>query len=248
MASIRIWALESDNDAKACGVLAKNLIAFLGLRELSIRTAGKSAIPRSTGRRPADDLKKAVANYLIQDDHLIFVIDRDGVMSFHKRRQEPNSLINQVQEVLQDTRFTGRVHLALAVQEVEAWFLIDCLGVLCYFAGKYKTYQEDCRAKIRAKSDLRNLVNNYQRGDTELIVEPNMGGGGVKEYLEGFSREIFRTLNPDMRPDNINREKYRETMSPDICRFVEINNETLRRNASLNYFGNLLAACYEQSS
>jgi hypothetical protein len=56
-------------------------------------------------------------------------------------------------------------------------------------------------------------------------------------------RGALQTFNPKMKLVNIKREKYREAMSPEIARFVEINDETLKRNASLENFGNMLIQC-----
>ena len=89
--------------------------------------------------------------------------------------------------------------------------------------------------------DFSRLVRNHQRGDTENIVEAEVGGRGAKEFLTAFSDQILLGLNPNMRERNVKRERYREEMSPEIAEHVVINKETLRRNSSLCYLGNLLA-------
>jgi hypothetical protein len=86
MSRVTIWALESDNDAKTIKCLANKLATHLQLAKVSIRAAGKRAIPRRPRGKPADVLKRAVKNYLKQDDCVIFVIDTDGPMASHKRR------------------------------------------------------------------------------------------------------------------------------------------------------------------
>lgn len=243
MPNIRIWTLESENDAKAVKCLANKLVTHLQLGNLSIQTAGPKAVPKKNrrGASPSDMLRMAVQNYLKQDDCVIFVIDSDGPMSNYQRRQEPNSLINQITRIVRDRRFTGKVFLAQAVQELEAWLLIDCLGIFCYFASKVARYRENSRDRVSANRSFMRLVSGYQRGDTEKIVEAEIGGRGAKEYLIGFSKDILLKLNPKKTYRNINREQYRENMSPEIAKHVLINQQTLQHNNSLRKLGTVLA-------
>ena len=237
MPTIRIWTLESDYDAKAVKCLANKLVAHLQLGNLSIQASGKKALPRQKGA----GLRKATQNYLKQEACVIFVIDSDSPMSTYQRRREPNSLINQIEQVIKDSHFVGKVFLAQAVQELEAWLLIDCLGIFCYFASKRAQYREDCRDKVPTNPSFAQLVKHYQKGDTEKIVEPEIGGSGAKEYLSKFSERILLKLNPKMPQKNINRQRYREKMSPAVAEHVDINQQTLQRNNSLRNLGNLLA-------
>lgn len=239
MPTIRIWTLESDIDAKAVKCLANKLVTHLGLGNLSIQTAGPKAVPKKNrrGASPSDTLRMAVQNYLKQDDCVIFVIDNDGPRSIHQRRQEPNSLINQITQVVRDRRFSGKVFLAQAVQELEAWLLIDCLGIFCYFASKVAQYRENCRDRVSANQSFMRLVRSYQKGDTERIVEAETGGRGPKEYLIEFSKKILPVLNPNKTHRNITREQYRENLSPEIAEHVLIDQQTLRRNNSLRKLG-----------
>ena len=235
MPSIRIWTLESDYDAKVVECLASKLATHLPLGNLSIQTSGKGDIPKR------DTLTRAVQNHLREDICVIFVIDSDGPMSIHQRRQEPNSLINQVTRIVNNRRFAGRVFLAEAVQELEAWLLIDCLGIFCYFARKRAQYRENCRNTVSADRTLARWIASHQRGNTENIIETEIGGRGAKEYLVEFSAQILRRLNSNMPQRNLRQQRYRETMAPDIAEYVVINRETLRRNDSLSKFGDLLA-------
>ena len=243
MPNIRIWTLESENDAKAVKCLANKLVTHLQLGNLSIETVGPQAVPKRNqrGASPSDILRMAVQNYLKQDDCVIFVIDSDGPMSSHQRKQEQNSLINQITDVVRDRRFTGKVFLAQAVQELEAWLLIDCLGIFCYFASKVAQYRENCRDRVSANQSFRRLVSSYQKGDTEKIVEAETGGRGAKEYLIELSEKILLALNPNKTPRNVNREQYRENMSPEVAEHVLIDRHTLRRNNSLRELGTVLA-------
>ena len=259
MPTIRIWTLESDYDAEAVKCLANKLVTYLQLGNLSIQSAGKKA-RQAVGKKAAqlarrnalrrrgkreipliDALKMAVQDYLEQDDYVIFVIDTDGPMSRHQRRQEQNSFIRQIEQVVTDRRFAGKVFLVQAVQEIEAWLLIDCLGIFCYFASERSQYRENCCHKVSTNRPFTRLVRHYQSGNTENIVEAEMGGKGAKEYLTEFSEKILRELNPNMRPRNVNRQRYREAMSPKVAKHVDISQETLRCNNSLRKLGRVLA-------
>ena len=236
MSTVRIWTLESDYDAEAVQCLANKLVAHLQLENLSIQASGRNEVPKGRGA----ELMKATRNYLTQDACVVFVIDSDSPMSTSERRQQQNSLINQVEQVVNNSSFAGRVFLAQAVQELEAWLLIDCLGIFCYFAGKSPRYRQIDRDRISTNQSFAQLVRRYQSGNTENIVETEMGGRGAKESLREFSEKILLALNPNMRPRNVNRQRYREAMSPEVAEHVEINQETLQRNNSLRYLGNVL--------
>ena len=242
MPNIRIWTLESDIDAKVVKCLANKLVTHLQLGNISIQAVGPQAVPKRNQRSASssDTLRMAVQNYLKQDDCVIFVIDNDGPRSIHQRRQEPNSLINQITRIVRDRRFTGKVFLAQAVQELEAWLLIDCLGIFCYFASKVSQYRENCRDRVSANQSFMRLISSYQKGDTEKIVEAEIGGRGAKEYLIELSEKILLALNPNKAPRNITREQYRENMSPEVAEHVLIDRHTLRCNNSLRKLGNLL--------
>ena len=75
MPSVRIWTLESDYDAKAVRSLAEKLAVHLHLEQLSIQISGKGALPKRRGLTQHEMLRKAVQNYLKQDDCVIFVIE-----------------------------------------------------------------------------------------------------------------------------------------------------------------------------
>ena len=258
MPTLTIWTLESDYDAAAVKCLANKLVTYLQLGNLSIQSAGKKA-RQAVGKKAAqlarrnalprrgkkeipliDALKMAVQDYLKQDVCVVFVIDRDSRMSTHQRRQEPNSFINQIEQVLNDRRFQGKVFLVQAVQEIEAWLLIDCLGVFSYFASQSPQYRMIDRNRALTNRSFARLIGRYQKGNTENIVEAEMGGKGPKEYLTEFSEKILFALNPNMPPRNVNRQRYREAMSPEVAEHVDINQETLRCNNSLRKLGRVL--------
>lgn len=243
MPTIRIWALESDNDAKAARCLANKLVTHLQLNNISVQTVENRRFLKDRRIRGTlnDQLRKAVQNFLDQGEYVIFVIDSDSPMSLHQRRREPNSFINQIEQIVRDRSFDGRVFFAPAIHELEAWLLIDCLGIFCYFASRRAQYRNNCRDKVSANQSFIRLLRNSQKGNTERIVETEVGGNGPKEYLEEFSEQILRALNPNMPQKNVNRERYHERMSPDVAKYVVIDQETLRRNNSLRELGNVLA-------
>ena len=233
MPSIRIWTVESDNDAKAVKCLAQKLSEYMKLGPISIYITGKL--------KPPTQLGAAIQNFLKDEDCVILVVDRDGPMTHHERLQQPNSLINQIKQIVNDNRFTGKVFLVEAVRELEAWLLIDCIGIFCYYATKRTQYREDCRNKVSNDTSLNQWVNRYQRGDTETIVEPVSGGKGAKEHLTEFSELVLKKLNPKLTPRNIDREKYHETRSPEVAEHIVIDKETLQRNNSLKKLGDVIA-------
>lgn len=237
MSSVRIWAVESDYDEKAVKELATKLAAHLEV-ELTIRTAGRAAY--NAVRKP-EQLERAVEIYLKESNCVIFVIDTDSKIALQEKRQHRNSLITQIEGLVNSGKFNGRIYLAQTLQELEAWLLIDCMGICCYFARF--SYRQNCRDKIAQNSKLKRLINKYQKGDTTLIVEPSGGGKGAKEYLEKFSEEILKILNSGKTNYKIFEHAYDESTAPEVAKFIEINNDTLRRNASLQHLGQLLARC-----
>ena len=234
MPSIRIWTLESDNDAKAVKCLANKLKEYLKLEAMSIDTTGRL--------KPPTRLRDAIQILLEDEDCVILIIDRDGPIAHHERLQQPDSLLNQIKQIVNDPNFAGKVFLVEAIQELEAWLLIDCLGIFCYFATKraQSQYRNNCRDKVSTNPSLKRLVNHYQKGNTEIIVESVRGGKGAKEYLIEFSEKILSELNPNLRPKNIRREKYRETLSPEVAEHIVIDEETLRRSNSLKKLGDVI--------
>lgn len=236
MVTVRIWALESENDRETVKCLANKLVKHQQLTNLSIRVSGPEA--KQTG---SDGMRKATRNFLKEDDYVIFVIDRDGPQALAKRRNEPNSPFNQIQRILKAPQFANKVFFVEAVQELEAWLLIDCLGIFCYFARQRSRYKKDTRDKVSTNQAFAKLINLYQKGDTEKIVEAAIGGTGPKEYLKDFSAAILRTLNTNMSPKDVNKQKYKPGKYPCLAEYVVIDRATLRRNNSLRKLGDTLA-------
>ncbi|RKZ47914.1 MAG: hypothetical protein DRR00_20675 [Candidatus Parabeggiatoa sp. nov. 3] len=251
MPSVIIWTPESDYDAKAVLLLSEKLVAHFGIK-ISINIKGKP--DRQVAKKGSTGLKNAIKNYLQEDLCVIFVIDHDGPQAQANRRQEPNSLINQIEKVVKLKEFQGRVHLVEAVNELEAWLLIDCTGIFCYFAQNHhalpKTCKQnlcsrECRDKIRQHKTFWRLITKYTSGDTASIEEPEQGSDkGVKEYLIKFSEEIYQVLHPEKHKMDKNSQ-YKEALAPKIAEYIEINDDTLKRSESLTHLGYQLKACVQ---
>lgn len=237
MPTIRIWILESDYDEKAIQILAQKFVAYSKRTDLRIYTAGKKAynpVARRLQAKP-NGLEKAVEVYLKEADTVIFVIDSDDPNTLERHRQEKNSFISQIERVKNLNQFKGRVYVALAIQELEAWLLVDCVGVCCFFAKGH--IGDNNRSRIESHANLKKVIRKYQGGDTELI---GSGSDGAKEHLIRFSKDIIRTLNPRIRLDTLDEKKYREELAPDVAEYIDISPDTLRKNPSLQTFYDLL--------
>ena len=233
MPSIRIWTLESDNDAKAVKRLADELTKYLRLEGISIETTGKIKHPVR--------VREAVRNFLKDEDCVIFVIDRDGPMALHERSRQTDSHLTEIRRIVNERSLKGKVFLVEAVHELEAWLLIDCLGIFCFYATKRAAHlRENCRDKVLVNMNFKRLVDRYQKGNTESIVEAEQGGSGPKEYLTEFSAKVLKELNPNLTERSIDREKYQGRISPEVAEYIEINRETLRRNNSLKKLGDVI--------
>ena len=126
MSTIRLWNLESSGDTQALKGLKDTLASYLLVENLSIHASGKRAIRKLTRKDASfsDSLRCATDYYLKQAACVIFVVSNDDPMTAQLRRQDPNSLINQVQGLIKDSRFAGRVFLAPPVQEFDSWLPI----------------------------------------------------------------------------------------------------------------------------
>jgi hypothetical protein len=234
MAKVRIWTPESDTDSKVVQTLANKISRFHNI-DISISTATKSAY--NTAARVDGGLHKAVTTYLKQDDLVIFLLDHDGIQSQSQRKNEVNSHINKISEVV---RQIPNAMLLYMCQELEAWLLIDCLGVCCYF-------KKDHDETIRQDSNWIKFAQKYQLGKTDLIVEVERGGKNAKEYLVNFSRKIITKINPKLKPKDIDKNEYAENIADRVAEFININTETLKRNDSLKKFADCLCEIAQTS-
>ena len=228
MKKVRIWTPESDTDSRAVQCLAKKIVKLFNI-EILITTASKSAY--ISAARTDDGLGKAVSFYLKQDDFVIFLLDYDGIQSHAARGMEPNSHINKITAVVNQA--PEKTMLLYMCQELEAWLLIDCLGICCYF-------KNDKNEIIRDDQDWIKFAKRNQKGETDLIIEVERGGDNAKEYLMEFSHKIIKKINPQIKRKDVDQKEYKENMSDRVAEFILINQEVLKRNDSLKKFADLL--------
>jgi len=226
MESLLIWAPESDTDSKAIRRLAEKIVDHYG-SEIKVLEGTKDAFNQAA-KKP-DGLNRAIKIYLKNNRFVIFLIDADGLQSQVQRQSEPNSLVNQIKKAVQ--HFQGKVFLVLIKQELEAWLLIDCLGICCFFTKEPKN---------RENQIWINLSRKHQKGKTDLITEAELGGKNAKEYLIELSKKILKTANPSLKPRDIKKRQYNEQTSDKIAEYIQINCETLSRNDSLVEFAGFL--------
>jgi hypothetical protein len=228
MPSVRIWTPESDYDRDAVVCIAEKIVGYNEL-DLAIQSASKQGF-NDVASKP-NGLQKAVNTYLKRNDLVIFLIDADGNQALDKRKGEKNSLVNRIEAVVKASE--GKAKLILMLQELEAWLLVDCLGICCYFTGN---------SQDRNQKKWEQFAKKKQKGKTNLIEEANVGGKGAKEYLVELSKEILIEKNPKLKnkPKNLKQSQYSEDKSPKVAECLEINSQTIKRNDSLEEFAKCL--------
>ncbi len=228
MPSVRIWTPESDYDIDAVCCIAQKIVEYYEY-DLKIEYATKQAYNDAVSK--PDGLKKAVNIYLKRNDLVIFLIDGDSEKSQSQRRKERNSLVSRIQLVVNSSG--GKAKLILMLQELEAWLLIDCLGVCCYFTQNPDT---------RNNQQWIKFAKRKQPGKTNLIEEAVLGGKNAKEYLIELSREILIKINPNLlnKRQNLKQRQYSEDRAPEVAKYLEITNQTIKRNDSLEEFAECL--------
>jgi hypothetical protein len=222
MHKVRIWAPESDNDSKVILRFSRRITQYFQY-EIQVSESSKKAYIDSA--QSIEKLKRQVEIYLQQDELLIFLIDADSEASLATRRAQPNSMINRIEKII--GLFPDKVKLILVRHEIEAWLLVDYLGICIYYTGN---------KDLRTNSDWLKFANKHQMGNTELIVEPELGGKNAKEVLIAKSREIIKKHNLKLQRRDLSRKQYCEAHSPAIAECLLIDQEAIRRNSSLELF------------
>lgn len=126
MTAVRIWALGPFYDAKTVKSLPGKLAQHLRLEDLSIRASCRRAIPSLNGK--GLPLSEAVQHYLEQESCVIFLIDNYSSIDTAQRWREPKSLINQVEQVVSDSRFAGKVFRVHDFHELDVEAVRKSLG------------------------------------------------------------------------------------------------------------------------
>ena len=232
MPSIYLWVPESDYDRTAVGCIANKIVALYG-GNITIKLGDKQGFSKAIHPKDPDGLKNAVASCLKGHDLVIFLLDSDGTQSQNQRRREKNSPVNQIEEVVKLFEGVGRVKYFPMIQELEAWLLVDYLGICCFFTKN---------ADHRNNRKWIDFANSKQRGQTDLIAEAESGGRGAKECLVKASQEILIKHNPNLtdKHKNLKASQYEESQSSKIAEYLEIDYQTLRRNKSLLDFATCL--------
>jgi hypothetical protein len=228
MKNIRIWAPESDTDSKTILCIAEKILNYHKLNNPECEEArvwqGSKQAYNTVAKKP-EGLKKAVEAYLKTDDLVIFLLDFDGVQSQAARKNQDNSLINKITEVV--NQMEDKAVLVYMCQELEAWLLIDTLGICCYYTKS---------SEIRIKDEWIKFAKKYQVGRTNLITEAVAGGKNAKEHLVELSGKILKKANPKLTDKDIKNNRYNETLSDRVAECIEINKDTIQRNDSLLEF------------
>lgn len=226
MERVLIWTPESDTDSKAVCFIAEKIINYYGI-ELQVNTGTKEGFNQVASR--PDGLMKAVNIYLKNHRLVIFLLDADGLQSQERRKREENSLINKVNKVVKQSK--GKAVLVLIKQELEAWLLVDYLGICCFFTKDPKNREREKWIKFAKK---------HQIGKTDLITEAELGGKNAKEYLMELSRKILQIANPNLDKKDLKKNRYSEQISDQVAQCIEINKISLSRNDSLAEFADYL--------
>ena len=124
MSTIRIWAVNSDYDAKSIKRVAEKFLTDSQPGHLSIQTADRKAFLVRKGKSLRDALRKATQHYLKQDECVIFVADSRSPMPTHQQPQESDSLIYHIEQVVHDNIFDGKAFLAQGAHELKSWLPI----------------------------------------------------------------------------------------------------------------------------
>ncbi len=149
MSTIRIWAVNSDHDAKSVKRLAEKFLTDSQPGHLSIQTADKKAFLVRKGKSLSNALRKATQHYLNQDERVIFVADSRSPMQTHQQPQDSDSLIHHIEQVVHDNIFDGKAFLAQGVQELKAWLPI----VHKSLEGGSTTWQEEWNSIVASFHD-----------------------------------------------------------------------------------------------
>jgi hypothetical protein len=224
MPSILIWTPESDNDREAVCCIAKKIVQFYK-SDITISSSTKDAYNQAVQKNSLD---KAVNIYLKTSELVIFLIDYDGIQSHAERLKQPNSLVNRITKVVNSIDNAILIYMK---QELEAWLLVDCLGICCYF-------KKD--ENIRNKQDWIEFAKKNQCGSTDLIAEAISGGKGAKEYLMKILSDRINSNKNSIPSKKLKEKRYKESDSPQVAKYIEINQQTLASNESLKEFAKYL--------
>ena len=146
MISIRIWNLESDRDPQAVRFLENEFLRFRQLRDIAIRTAGRSTLRKChrKGTPISSSLRKAIENYFKQDDYIIFIVD-----SAQQRQHVSKPLADEVKRIVKDCNLSDKVFFVPDIQKGESSTLTQWQDIVSHF----RIEVEDARKRFREEWD-----------------------------------------------------------------------------------------------
>jgi len=108
MIRIRVWNLESDQDANAAKYLKSELHDSTQLGQVAIQTAGRNAFHKchKMGKPVPVSLNKAIQHFLKQDDWIVFVTDTTKPKSCNQK------LIDEIKNIVSENNFADRIYFS----------------------------------------------------------------------------------------------------------------------------------------
>ena len=229
MSTVRIWSLESVYDLKEIKRLANKLVIDLQLGNLSIQASSKNALRRYKikGASLGDTLRRATQSYLEQDARVIFVTDQERPMSIYQRWQKPNSLINQIEQIVTDSRFAGKVFLARAVHDLGAWLPIARKSL----EVDPTTWQKEWESKVVNLHNSKAIRINGTRVGIEIVIEKYLDGASPVEIQEHYPHLTLKQIYGTITDYLLNKETISAYIE-DGRKRVEAAYEEQRKNPS----------------
>ncbi len=180
MANVRIWPVEPDYDTDVLKTMVNTIATNLKCNDLSVKTVGSNGFSISNWNDNTSlngKLKKAVQNYLKQDDYIIFFLDNDSPMLPYQQLSEREILIKQIKQIIRDPSFAGKVFFAPGIQELESRLWRAHLGIEDPDRAARMDYAEAQFRKLctsrgldwdeMSETDRENFVNDLIHEDRE---------------------------------------------------------------------------------
>jgi uncharacterized protein (DUF433 family) len=229
MSTVRIWSLESEYDVEKIKRVVNERVTDLQLGNLSIQASSKNALRRYKikGASLGDTLRRATQSYLEQDARVIFVTDQERPMSIYQRWQKPNSLINQIEQIVTDSRFAGKVFLARAVHDLGAWLPIARKSL----EMDPTTWQKEWESKVVHLHNSKAIRINGTRVGIEIVIEKYRDGASPVEIQEHHPHLTLKQIYATITDYLLNKETISAYIE-DGRKRVEAAYEEQRKNPS----------------
>ena len=108
MIRIRVWNLDSNQDANAVKYLKDGLQESTQRGQVAIQTAGRNAFHKchKMGIPEPESLKKAIQHFLKQDDCIVFVTDTT------KPKSSNQKLIDEIKNIVSQNNFADKIYFS----------------------------------------------------------------------------------------------------------------------------------------